>query len=104
MINRLYTVSATVTAVVMATSELEAERRFRSDFGDIIADQHIDAECGDEIRSEDQLPDDWNVDCLPFAPNSNTLNIGQFLDVLPPAVVRDTATVDMFAGANKEVA
>jgi hypothetical protein len=104
VINRLYTVSATVTAVVMATSELEAERRFKSDFGDIIADQDIDAECGDEIRNEDQLPNDWNVDCLPYGPNSNTLNIGQFLDILPPAVVRDTATVDMFAGTSKETA
>ena len=28
MINRLYTVSATVTAVIMATSEREAENRF----------------------------------------------------------------------------
>lgn len=99
MINRLYTVSATVTAVVMATSELEAERRFKSDFGDIIADQHVDAVADEEIRTEDDLPDDWTVDCLPYGPRDNTLTIGEFLDAPPPPVVRDTKTVDMFAAA-----
>lgn len=97
MINRLYTVSTTITAVVMATSELEAERRFRSDFSDIIASQHIDPEAQGEVRSEGDIPEDWSVDCLPFGPKENALTIGEFLDVLPPAVVRDDKTVDMFA-------
>ena len=96
MINRLYTVSATLTAVIMATSELEAERRFKSDFGEI-KDQSFDAVADGEIRTEDDLPDDWTVDCLPYGPRDNTLTIGEFLDVLPPPVVRDTKTVDMFA-------
>lgn len=101
MINRLYTVSATVTAVIIATNELEAEKRFKSTFGEIISDQGVDPESGDEIRNEAQLPEDWGVDCLPYGPSSNTLTIGQFLDVLPPAVVRDTKTADMFAATSQ---
>ena len=97
MINRLYTVSATVTAVVVAPSVREAEQLFRSDFGDIIADNPVRGFVDDEIRSEDDLPEDWGVDCLPYGPHGNTLTIGEFLDVLPPLVVRDTKTVDMFA-------
>ena len=96
MINRLYTVSATLTAVVMASSEREAEIRFKSNFGEI-KDQPIDAVADEEIRTEGDLPDDWTVDCLPYGPRDNALTIGEFLDVLPPAVVRDTKTVDMFA-------
>lgn len=96
MINRLYTVSATLTAVIMATSELEAERRFKSDFGEI-KDQPFDAVTDGEIRTEDDLPEHWTVDCFPFGPRANALTIGELLDVLPPAVVRDDKTVDMFA-------
>lgn len=96
MINRLYTVSATLTAVVMATSELEAEQRFKADFGEI-KDQPFDAVADGEIRAEADLRDHWTADCLPYGPRDNTLTIGEFLDVLPPLVVRDTKTVDMFA-------
>lgn len=96
MINRLYTVSATLTAVIMATSEREAEICFKSNFGEI-KDQPIDAVADEEIRTEDDLPDDWTVDCLPYGPRDNALTVGEFLDVLPPPVVRDTKTVDMFA-------
>ena len=98
MINRLYTVSATLTAVIMATSEREAETRFKSDFGEI-KDQPIDAVADGEIRTEADLPDDWTVDCLPYGPRDNALTIGEFLDAPPPPVVRDTKTVDMFAAA-----
>jgi len=96
MINRLYTVSATLTAVIMATSEREAEIRFGLSFGEI-KDQPIDAVADQEIRTEDDLPEHWDVDCRPYGPRDNTLTIGEFLDVLPPLVVRDTKTVDMFA-------
>lgn len=99
MINRLYTVSATVAAVVVAPSVLEAEQLFRSGFGDIIADNPVRGFVDDEIRSEDDLPEDWTVDCLPYGPRGNALTIGEFLDVLPPQVVRDTKTIDMFAVA-----
>lgn len=103
MILRLYTVSATVTAVVLATSETEAEERFKSDFGDITSDQPVDAQSEGEITAEMQLPDEWSVDCLPYGPENNTQTIGQLLDVVPPAVVRDDKTADMFATA-REVA
>lgn len=95
MINRLYTVSATLTAVIMATSEREAEICFKSNFGEI-KDQPIDAVAEEEIRAEGDLPEDWTVDCLPYGPRDNALTIGEFLDVLPAMVVRDTKTVDMF--------
>ncbi len=97
MINRLYTVSATVTAVVVAPSVLEAEQLFRSGFGDIIGDNPVHGYVEDEVRSENDLPEEWTVDCLPYGPRGNELTIGEFLDVLPPLVVRDTKTVDMFA-------
>lgn len=96
MINRLYTVSATLTAVVMATSEHEAEIRFKSNFGEI-KDQPIDAVADGEIRAESDLPEDWTVDCLPYGPRDKALTIGELLDAPPPPVVRDTKTVDMFA-------
>ena len=96
MINRLYTVSATLTAVIMATSEREAEICFKSSFGEI-KDQPIDAVADGEIRTNDDLPEDWTVDCLPYGPRDNALTIGEFLDAPPPPVVRDTKTVDMFA-------
>lgn len=98
MINRLYTVSATLTAVIMATSEREAEICFKSSFGEI-KDQPIDAVADGEIRTKDDLPEDWTVDCLPYGPRDNALTIGEFLDAPPPPVVRDTKTVDMFAAA-----
>lgn len=95
MINRLYTVSATLTAVIMTTSEREAEALFGLSFGEI-KDQPIEAVADGEIRTEADLPDDWTVDCLPYGPRDNALTIGEFLDVLPPPVVRDTKTADMF--------
>ena len=98
MINRLYTVSATLTAVIMATREREAEICFKSSFGEI-KDQPIDAVADGEIRTNDDLPEDWTVDCLPYGPRDNALTIGEFLDAPPPPVVRDTKTVDMFAAA-----
>ena len=97
MINRLYTVSVTLTAVIMATSEREAEIRFKADFGEI-KDRPIDAVADGEIRTEADLPDDWTIDCLPYGPRDNALTIGEFLDVLPPPVVRDNKTADMFVG------
>ncbi|MBY0238618.1 MAG: hypothetical protein K2X55_04825 [Burkholderiaceae bacterium] len=97
MIRRLYKVSATVTAVILATSETEAEERFKSDFGDIISDQSIDAQSEGEITAETQLPDEWSADCLPYGPTGNTLTIGECLDLVPPPVVRDDKTADMFA-------
>lgn len=97
MINRLYTVSTTVTAVVMATSELEAQQRFKADLREIIGDQPVDAVSEHEIRRELDIPDDWSVDCLPYGQSGDEITIGQFLDVLPPPVVRDSKTIDMFA-------
>lgn len=97
MINRLYTVSATVTAVVVAPSVSEAEKLFQSSLSEIIADSPIHGYADDEVRSEDDLPEEWTVDCLPYGPCGNELTIDEFLDVLPPLVVRDTKTVDMFA-------
>ena len=97
MIQRLYTVSATVTAVVLATSEREAEQRFDSDFREIISDFSPDAQSEGEIKSLGDLPDDWDAEHMPYGPSGNTLNIGQCLDLVPPPVVRDTKTLDMFA-------
>lgn len=102
MILRLYTVSATVTAVMMATSELAAEKEFKARFGDIISDQPVDAECEGEVRAEDDIPEHWGVDCLPYGAPGNALTIGELLDVLPPPVVRDTKTLDMFGAAPGE--
>lgn len=96
MINRLYAVSATLMAVIMATSEREAEILFGQSFGEI-KDQTIDAVANQEIRTEDDLPEHWDIECMPYGPRDNTLTIGEFLDVLPSVVVRDTRTVDMFA-------
>ncbi len=95
---RLYSVSTTVTAVVLAVSESEAEKSFKYQLGDIISDHGVDAQVDVEITSPDKLPENWGMECLPYGPNGNTFNIGECLALVPPSVPRDTKTIDMFTG------
>lgn len=95
-VQKLYTVRMEVTAVVLATSERDAESVFCHHQGDILLD-HCDACCEGVIADEDELPDGWEADCLPYGDREER-TIGYWLD-LPPEPIPDTKTIDMFAGS-----
>ncbi len=95
-IQRLYAVTMEVTAVVLATSESDAERVFGVHKSAILSDGNYQPECQFEVREELDLPDSWEVDCLPYG-GAEQRPIADWLDLLPPPVVRDTKTIDMFA-------
>lgn len=97
-IQKLYSVTMEVTAVVLAASEREAEEVFREHQSAILLDGDYEPDCGREIKVETDLPDGWEVDCLPYG-CAERLSIGDWLDLAPPEVVRDTKTIDMFAEA-----
>lgn len=94
VIQKLYSVTMEVTAVVLATSEREAETNFRYHQGDILLD-HADVCCDGVIADEDELSDGWDAECLPYGDREER-PISYWLD-LPPEPVRDTKTIDMFA-------
>ncbi|NHZ94584.1 hypothetical protein [Massilia sp. CCM 8734] len=94
-VQRLYAVNMVVTAVVVATSEIDAERVFRAHKSAIISDGDYDPECDYEVKQGSPLPHGWKEDCLPYG-NLVDQTIGQWLDLAPPEVVRDTKTIDMF--------
>ena len=95
-VQKLYSVTMEVTAVVVATSEHDAERVFRTHKSAIMSDGDYDPECDYEVRPGVALPNGWDMDCLPYG-NLVDQTIGQWLDLAPPEVVRDTKTIDMFA-------
>lgn len=97
-VQKLYAVEMVVTAVVVATSERDAERVFRSHRSEIISDGDYDPECEYEIKPGMALPCGWEMECLPYG-NLVDTTIGAWLDMAPPEVVRDTKTIDMFAGS-----
>ncbi len=93
---KLYTVTLECTAVVLATSERDAENVFRSNQGNILAGDGADICCDGEIKDEDDLPSEWEVECQPYGGTHNR-TIAEWLDLAPPEVVRDSKTIDMFA-------
>ncbi len=93
---RLYAVSTTITAVVVATDENKAAQLFHAEIRAIVSDQSTVAGNATEILSSADLPDEWDKDCMPYG-RGNDLTIGELLDLTPPPVVRDTKTIDMFA-------
>lgn len=95
-VQKLYAVNMVVTAVVVATSERDAERVFGVHKSAIISDGDYDPECDYEIKAGSPLPWGWEMDCLPYG-NPADQTIGAWLDQKPPEVVRDTKTIDMFA-------
>ncbi|HEX8610170.1 MAG TPA: hypothetical protein VF800_02695 [Telluria sp.] len=96
-IQKLYSVTVTVTAVILATSERSAESAFRSAQSEILSDYSGDVWTDCEVKNAADLPPGWDEECLPYGTKVQH-TIGQWLDLAPPEVVRDTKTIDMFAG------
>lgn len=97
-VQKLFAVNLVVTAVVVATSERDAERVFNVNKRAIISDGDYEPECDYEIRPDIALPHGWDMDCLPYG-NLVDTTIGDWLELAPPPIVRDTKTIDMFEGA-----
>ncbi len=95
-IQRLYAVTMEVTAVVLATSERDAEAVFKYAQGDILSDGGADIFVDCEIKSIADLPPNWDEDCQPYGAKASR-TIVEWLDLAPPEIVRDTKTIDMFA-------
>lgn len=94
-VQKLYSVRMEVIAVVLATSERDAERVFNTHKRAIISDGDYEPECNGEVQAEMDLPEGWESDCLPYG-CAEQRSIGAWLDLMPPPVVRDTTTIDMF--------
>ena len=90
---KLFTVEVSVTAVVMAESEMDAYSVAISYLSDIISDTDPDIDVLGEVKSLDRLPEDWDPMCLPYGGDGET----RLKDLLPETEpVRDTRTIDMF--------
>lgn len=96
-VQKLFAVRMEVTAVVLATSERDAERVFSVHQRAILSDGDHEPECSYEVKTEIDLPGGWEVDCLPYG-CADQHEISYWLDQAPPEVVRDTKTIDMFGG------
>ena len=88
-----YTVELTVTAVVMASNEMEAHTAAIDYAREIWNDVDPDIDVHGEIKALDRLPESWDSDCLPYGGDGET----RLKDLLPETEPeRDTRTIDMF--------
>jgi hypothetical protein len=87
-----------VTAQVMVVVQAESEKGAISDAGLYVAQaacDGVDIDSADEILSAADLPPGWTVADIPFG-GDGSARIGTILADMPPIVVRDTRTIDMF--------
>ena len=91
-----YTVELTITAIVMATSEMDAHKAAIENRRDIWSDVVPNVGVIREIKALDRLPESWDPDCLPYGGDGET----RLKDLLPETEPeRDTRTIDMFQDA-----
>lgn len=89
-----YTVELSVTAIVMAESDIDAHTAAIDYARDIWNEIDPDVDVHGEIKSIDRLPADWTPDSLPYGGDGET----QLKDLVPAEeVTPDTQTIDMFA-------
>ncbi|SCU75565.1 hypothetical protein CNECB9_2370139 [Cupriavidus necator] len=98
---KLFTVEISVTAVVMAESEMEAYSVAISELSDIMRDSEPDIDVHGEIKALDRLPADWDPMCLPYGGDGET-RLKDLLQETEP--VRDARTIDMFEQTTGEAA
>ncbi|WP_454751653.1 hypothetical protein [Cupriavidus necator] len=90
---KLFTVEISVTAVVMAESEMEAYSVAAYEAREIWSDAEPDIGVHGEVQSLDRLPEEWDGMSLPYGGDGET----RLKDLLPETEpVRDTRTIDMF--------
>jgi len=69
---KAYVVELTVRTVIMAHDEHDAFIAARTQFRDIARDETPDVFVDDEVRTEDDLPDGWDLGCLPYNGDGET--------------------------------
>jgi hypothetical protein len=69
---RPFVVEMTIRSVVMADDSDHAFIVAREKFRDIARDERPDVFVDEEVRSEDDLPDGWDLGCLPYGGDGNT--------------------------------
>jgi hypothetical protein len=92
---KLFSATVQVVLVVMAETELEALLAAESHADDAARDSGLECDWATEIQSIAELPPGWTGADLPYG-GDGTESISAILDRVPPAVVRDTRTIDMF--------
>jgi hypothetical protein len=76
-----YVVEMTIRTVVMADDQGHAFIVARTQFRDIAREETPDVFVDDEVRSEEDLPDGWDLACLPYGGDGNT----RLSEILPTA-------------------
>lgn len=93
---KFFEVEVTWTAIVEAESLIDAYGVAESCTRDITRDADGDVTVVREVTSLERLPEGWEGNCLPYGGDGDT----RLQDLLPEVEpVRDTKTIDMFAGA-----
>ena len=67
-----FVVEFTVRSVVMADDEHHAFSVARDQFREIASDVTPDVFVENEVKSEDDLPEGWDLVCLPYGGDGNT--------------------------------
>lgn len=67
-----FVVEMTIRTVIMAHDENDAFIAARTKFRDIARDETPDVFVDGEVRTEDDLPDGWDLGCLPHNGDGNT--------------------------------
>lgn len=67
-----FIVELTVRTVVVAEDEAHASCVARDEFRDIARDETPNAWVGEEVRSADDLPAGWDLECLPYGGDGRT--------------------------------
>ena len=69
---KAYVVELTIRTVIMAHDEDDAFIAARTQFRDIVRDETPDVFVEGEICDEDDLPDGWDLGCLPYNGDGKT--------------------------------
>jgi hypothetical protein len=67
-----YVVEMTIRTVVMAESQAHAHMVAENAFADIARDEQPDVSVEKEVRTQADLPDGWDMGCLPYGGDGNT--------------------------------
>jgi hypothetical protein len=83
-----YVVEFTFRTVVMGEDEIRAYGVARDQFRDIVRDETPDIWVEGEVRSEDDLPEGWDLMCLPYGGDGNT----RLSEILAPVSAAQAVT------------
>jgi hypothetical protein len=92
---KLFSVTAQITFVVQAESELAALIEADVHALDAARDEGLGADFATEIRGIEHLPAGWTGAEYPYGGTGDQC-ISDILASMPPVVERDTRTIDMF--------